>query len=106
LRRADRDAQRFARAPGGTARLRRELSRIDDGIQRLCELQDDIRRHRDAEEQRLRALPMDQRGDYVASAQALRDRERAIDEQAQRLRSRANALASAGGLAWHPGTEG
>jgi drug/metabolite transporter (DMT)-like permease len=106
LRRADRAAQRFARAPGGTARLRRELSRIDGGIQRLCELQDDIRRHRDAEEQRLRALPMDQRGEYLASAQALREREWAIDEQAQQLRARANALASAGGLAWRPGTEG
>jgi drug/metabolite transporter (DMT)-like permease len=106
LRRADRAAQRFDRARRGNARLRRELSRIDDGIQRLCDLQDDIRRHRDAEEQRLRALPMDQRGEYVASAQALLERERVIDEQAQRLRARATALASAGGLAWRPETEG
>lgn len=82
------------------------MSRIDDGIQRLCELQADIRQHRDAEEQRLGALPVDQRGDRVASAQELRERERAIDEQAQRLRSRANALASAGGLAWRPEAEG
>jgi drug/metabolite transporter (DMT)-like permease len=106
LRRADRAARRFARAPGGTVRLRRELSRIDDGIQQLCELQDDIRRHRDAEEQRLHTLPMDQREEFVASAQALRERERAIDEQAQRLRARAKALANAGGLAWRAETEG
>ena len=57
LRRADRAAQRSARAPGGAVRLRRQLRRIDDGIQRLRDLQDDIRRHRDAEERRLRALP-------------------------------------------------
>ena len=87
-------------------RLRRELRRNDDGIERLGRLQDDIRRHRDAEEQRLRALPADQRRERTESAQALRDREKTIDEHAQRLRARANALASAGGLAWSPGTDG
>jgi len=106
LRRADRAAQRSAqgsRRPGGSVRLRRELRRIDDGIVRLRELQDDIRRHRAAEERRLRALPAAQRRDGAASARALRDRERAIDERAQRLRARASALASAGGLAWSSG---
>jgi len=109
LRRADRAAQRSARGSrrsGGSVRLRRELRRIDDGIERLCELQDDIRRHRTAEERRLRALPAEQRREGAASARALRDRERAIDERAQRLRARASALASAGGLAWSSGTEG
>jgi hypothetical protein len=106
LRRADRAAQRSARARTGTMRLRWELRRIDDGIQRLCELEDDIRRHRDAEEQRLDALPVDQRRECADSAEALRERERTIDEHAQRLRARADALASAGGLAWSAGTEG
>jgi drug/metabolite transporter (DMT)-like permease len=106
LRRADRAAQRSARARAGTMRFRWELRRIDDGIQRLDELQDDIRRHRDAEEQRLHALPVDQRPDSAASARALRDRERVIDEYAQRLRARAGALGSAGELAWSSGTEG
>jgi hypothetical protein len=106
LRRADRAAQRSARARAGTMRFRWELRRIDDGIQRLDELQDDIRRHRDAEEQRLHALPVDQRPDSAASARALRDRERVIDEYGQRLRARAGALGSAGELAWSSGTEG
>ena len=106
LRRANRAAQGSAHTRGGTVRLRRELRRIDDGIERLGRLQDDIRRHRDAEEQRLRALPADQRCERTESAQALRDREKTIDEHAQRLRARANALASAGGLAWSPGTDG
>lgn len=106
LRRADRAARRSAHTRAGTLWLRRELRRIDGGIQRLRELQDDIRRHRDAEEQRLRALPVDQRREYATSAQALRDREQTIDEHAQRLRARANALARAAGLAWSPGTEG
>ena len=109
LRRANRAAQGSAhssRRSGSTVRLRRELRRIDDGIERLGRLQDDIRRHRDAEEQRLRALPADQRHERTESAQALRDREKTIDEHAQRLRARANALASAGGLAWSPGTDG
>jgi drug/metabolite transporter (DMT)-like permease len=102
LRRADRAARRSAHARGGSLRLRRELRRINDRIQRLGQLQDDIRRHRDAEEQRLRALPVDQRRECAASAQALRDRERTIDEHAQRLRARANALACASS----PGTDG
>lgn len=104
LRRADRAARRSAR--GGTVQLRRELRRIDENIQRLRELQDDIRRHRDAEEQRLRSLPAEQRRDSAASARTLRDREQVIDEHAQRLRARADALASAGGLAASPGTQG
>ncbi len=106
LRRADRAVRRSARARGGNFRLRRELRRINDGIQRLGQLQDDIRQHRDAEELRLRTLPLDQRRECAASAQALRDRELTINEHAQRLRARANALASAAGLARSPGTEG
>lgn len=106
LRRADRAVRRSARARGGNFRLRRELRRINDGIQRLGQLQDDIRQHRDAEELRLRTLPPDQRRECAASAQALRHREQTISEHAQRLRARANALASAAGLARSPGTEG
>lgn len=95
LRRADRAVARIDRTHSGALRLRRELRRIEDGIERLCQLQDDIRRHRDAEERRLHALPVDQRHERAASARALRARERAVDEQAQRLRARADALASA-----------
>ena len=105
LRRADWAARRSARTRVGTLWLRRELRRIDGGIQRLCELQEDIRRQRDAEEQRLGTLPADQRRESAASAQALRDREQTIDEHAQRLRARADALARAAGLAWSAGTE-
>ncbi|MGH8920638.1 MAG: DMT family transporter, partial [Actinomycetes bacterium] len=59
LRLADRAAERAAGGRGGATLLRRELHRIEDGIERLCELQDDIRRHRDAEERRSRALPLE-----------------------------------------------
>jgi drug/metabolite transporter (DMT)-like permease len=106
LRRADRAAQRWARTRGGTVWLRRELRRIDGDIERLGRLQEDIRRHRDAEEKRLQALPADQRREFAASAQALRERERAIDEHAQRLRARAIALAAARGSTWRPAPEG
>jgi hypothetical protein len=103
---ADRAAQRMAGARVGATLLRRELRRIEDGIERLRVLQDDIRRHRDAEEQRSRALPAEQRRECAASARALLERERVVDEHAQRLRARAHALATAGGVAWSPGTEG
>jgi hypothetical protein len=103
---ADRAAQRMAGARVGATLLRRELRRIEDGIERLRVLQDDIRRHRDAEEQRSRALPAQQRRECAASARALLERERVVDEHAQRLRARAHALATAGGVAWSPGPEG
>jgi hypothetical protein len=105
LRRAERAAQRLTPARGGTLRLRRKLRRIEDGIQRLYQLQQDIRRHRAAEEQRSAALPAEQRLESAASARELGERERAIDEHAQRLRAHAYALASAGGVAWNPRTE-
>ncbi|MGH7749012.1 MAG: DMT family transporter [Candidatus Dormibacteria bacterium] len=106
LRLADRAAERAAGGRGGATLLRRELHRIEDGIERLCELQDDIRRHRDAEERRSRALPLEQRRERASSVRALRERERVIDDHAQRLRARAHALAAAGGLTWSPGAEG
>jgi len=105
LRLADQAAERVAGRRVGATLLRRELRRIDGGIERLCELQDDIRRHRDAEEQRLGGLPAEQRREAAAAARALLERERVIDEHAQRLRARAHALASAGGVARSPGTE-
>ncbi len=103
---ADRAAERVAGRRVGAPLLRRELRRIEDGIERLCMLQDDIRRHRDAEEQRSRALPAEQRRESAASTRELLERERVIDEHAQWLRARAHALATAGGVAWSPGTEG
>jgi hypothetical protein len=106
LRLADQAAQRLADGRAGSTLLRRELHRIEGGIERLRELQDDIRRHRDAEEQRLVVLPAEQRHACAASARALLEREQVIDEHAQRLRARAHALATAGGVAWSPGTEG
>ena len=105
LRLADRAAERLAGARVGSTLLRRELRRIEDGVERLCQLQDDIRRHRDAEEQHLRALPAEQRRELAASARALLERERVIDEHAQRLRAQAHALAMAGGLVSRAGTE-
>ena len=106
LQLADRAAERIGGRRVGATLLRRELRRIEEGIQRLCELQDDIRRHRDAEEQRLHTLPAGQRRESAATADALLERERVVDEHAQRLRARAHALATAGGVAWSPGTEG
>ena len=103
---ADRAAARVAGKRVGATLLRRELRRIEDRIERLCVLQDDIRRHRDAEEQRSRALPVAQRHESAASTQELLERERVIDEHAQRLRARAHALAAAGGVTWSSGTEG
>ncbi|MGB8996004.1 MAG: DMT family transporter [Pseudonocardiaceae bacterium] len=105
LQLADQAAQRLAGGRAGGTLLRQELRRIEGGIERLCELQDDIRRHRDAEEQRLDALPAHTRDEFAASARALLERERVIDEHAQRLRARAHALAAAGGVTWSPGTE-
>jgi hypothetical protein len=103
---ADRAAERVAGKRVGVTLLRRELRRIGDGIERLCVLQDDIRRHRDAEEQRSRGLPAAQRRESAASTQELLERERVIEEHAQRLRARAHALATAGGVTWSPGAEG
>lgn len=105
LRLADRAAERLAGARVGGTLLRRELRRIEGGIERLCQLQDDIRRHRDAGEQRLGALPAEQRRELAVAARALLERERVIDEHAQRLRARAHALALAGGLVSSAGTE-
>jgi hypothetical protein len=51
-------------------------------------------------------LPAQQRRECAASARALLERERVVDEHAQRLRARAHALATAGGVAWSPGPEG
>jgi hypothetical protein len=98
LGRADRIIARAHRRRSGMSRrrLQRELARINAGIASLCRLQDDIRQHRQAEQQRLRALPHDQQQQMVESHHALIKQERAIDEQARRLQQHVARLAQQG----------
>jgi hypothetical protein len=93
IRRADRTVARANRLSGGRRRrLERELARIDAGIDRLCRLQDDIRLHREAEQERLHELPQDQQRQVVDSHNTLIEQERTIDEQARRLQDQTAAL--------------
>ncbi len=95
---------------GGGRRLRRELHRIDDGIARLCQLQHEIRHHRETELGRLEGLPERERARRAVERRGLLDRERAIDAQASRLREHADALtasirqATGGFVSDRPGT--
>jgi hypothetical protein len=73
-------------------RLDRELRRIDDGVDRLCAVRDDSRRHREAAQQRLTDLPQQQRNKIEAEDRELRDQEHRIFEHAQELRERADQL--------------
>lgn len=74
-------------------RLDRELRRIDEGVDRLCTLRDDSRRHRDAQQQQLDDLPEKQRQEVEAEDRELREQERRISEHADELRERADQLA-------------
>ncbi|HJT04900.1 MAG TPA: hypothetical protein VJ757_14930, partial [Pseudonocardiaceae bacterium] len=59
---------------------------------RLCRLQDDIRHHREAEQERLHELPHDQQRQVADSHRTLIEQERTIDEQARRLQDETAAL--------------
>ncbi len=76
----------------GNRNLRRQVARIEQGIERLCVLQDEIRRHRESELEHLEGLDASERERRAARSRELRGRERAIDEQAGRLREHADAL--------------
>ena len=71
----------------------RDLERITSEIERLCELQEDIRRHRDAERLHVEERPEEERRHfYEEHDPALDRREREIDERAQHLQDRAQRL--------------
>lgn len=101
IERAQRYAERADTRVGGVRpmgwwdqwRLDRELRRIDEGVDRLCALRDDSRRHRDAEQQRLNDVPEQQRNKLEAQDRELREQERRIAEHADELRERADQLA-------------
>ncbi|MDR7299986.1 DMT family transporter [Haloactinomyces albus] len=67
-------------------RFRQDLAKLESGITRLEQLQEDIRRHRDAEQERLPQLPPAERESLVREDRTLREQERRIDEHARRLR--------------------
>lgn len=94
IRRADRIVARANRLSVGRGRrrLKRELARIDAGIDRLCRLQDDIREHREAQRQRLHELPQVARQEGAESHHTLIEQERTIDEQARRLQAQTATL--------------
>lgn len=93
IRRADRTVARANRLSARRRRrLARELARIHAGIDRLCRLQDDIRHHREAEQERLHELPHDQQRQVADSHRTLIEQERTIDEQARRLQDETAAL--------------
>jgi hypothetical protein len=90
------DARVGGRRPWGWLaqwRLDRELRRIDEGVDRLCALRDDSRRHRDAAQQRLPELPQRERDELAEQDRALREQEQRISEHADELRERADLLA-------------
>jgi hypothetical protein len=79
--------------PGtGNRRIRRQVARIEQGIDRLCALRDDMRSHRENELERLDGHDALERERRAVRSRELRDRERAIDEQARRLGGHADAL--------------
>lgn len=90
LRWVERTTTRGRPRPG---RLRHERRQIDEGIRRLCRLQDEIRAHRTAELERIDRLPDAERAVALSRSRTLREREVVIDEQADRLREHADALA-------------
>jgi drug/metabolite transporter (DMT)-like permease len=92
LHRADRIVARAHRRGEGGRQLQRELARIDAGIDRLCRLQEDIRRHRQAEQERLPDLSEDQQHEMAETHRTLIEQERAIEEQARRLQQQIATL--------------
>ncbi len=75
------------------AQIQHDLDRIDEHVDRLCELQDDIARHRSAEAEHMAARPQAEQEHYFRGHDAELDaRERAIDERAHRLQEHADAL--------------
>lgn len=100
IERAQRYAERAgARTENGRStsrwtqwRLDRELRRIDDGVDRLCAIRDDSRRHREAAQQRLADEPQQQRDKIEAEDRELREQEDRISEHAEELRERADQL--------------
>lgn len=95
LERELRRAERLAERPAGARderKLRRDLDRIGAGIDQLCQVQDEMRRHREGEQERMVELPESQRRDAAESHRMLEERERTVNEQAQRLREHAERL--------------
>lgn len=94
LRRAGRDLDKFEthlRTRGPRRRelrhLERDLSRVHSELDRLAELQRDIRRHREAEREHLRDVPEEERADVAEDYESLPAWEREVDARAERLRS-------------------
>lgn len=107
LERLRRDLERFSLhirepelASKDRAQVDHDLTRIDREIARLCELVEDIERHRRAEMDKLGAMPSDHdRADALAHdrdldavQRELNDRADRLQERAERLRERASEL--------------
>lgn len=67
-------------------RFQQDLAKLENGIAQLEQLQEDIRRHRDAEQQRLSELSPAERESLAEEDRTLREQESRIDEHARRLR--------------------
>ncbi|PRX46579.1 hypothetical protein B0I33_107156 [Prauserella shujinwangii] len=78
-----------ARRPGPAAR------RVTEGVEELGRLCADLRRHRDAELAKLHRVSERERADLLRRDRELAEQERWIDEQAARLRVRADRLTAA-----------
>lgn len=103
LAKLHRDLDEFARGLGdpeiaekSRRQVDEDLRRIDDEIERLCTLQEDIARHREAEAEREREhadeLSSGDREEIQRHREDLEERERRIDARADELRSRADRL--------------
>lgn len=94
------DLDRFEQHLGEPALLRKDrkqighdLARIKTEVERLCALQDDIRRHRAAEREHMESRTAAERRHFYEEHDPLLDlREQEIDQRAQRLHGRAERL--------------
>ncbi|RCW46187.1 hypothetical protein DFQ14_102490 [Halopolyspora algeriensis] len=91
LRRTTREEARVEAAHGARSgtrlnrRLEQDVAGLENGIARLQQLQEDIRRHRDAERERLPELPPAEQESLTRQDRTLSEQERRIDEHAHRL---------------------